>query len=273
MFASRVQFCDTHGIISANQYGGKDRKGTCVMKKKVLGLAVGIILVLAFGMAVVSCPVGNELNGSNGSGSDSSVDYTNFDTTSSVYDFQAFLASRQLGILGTTGDNNGAWPVWNAGQPRLEPIPNHLSIVEEPSGGRALRVPFGGSHGVEIRLIGADSIGANIGYMLEIHGRIVLVGTNNAPTSTPFPQWPFQLAAIRSAGGGEPRFNLVTRQIIPPSPNFVIQRVIRPADHTPAAGGWPPGSTLRLVNEPSNGGTVMYVTDIQVFRPLPQDPD
>jgi len=228
------------------------------MKKRVLRLAIWAILVLAFGLAIVSCPVGTDENGSgsggNGGGGGNGgagENGTGFDT-SSVYDFQAFLAT--LPVAPVPG--GGSWPVWSAG--------NTISVVEA-DGARALSVSFGGSHGVDLLLTSdtANGVGANLGYMLEIHGRIIVIATG-APATT-------QLAAIRSALGENPSFNLVETPIVAGSPNFVIRRIITAADV--AGGGWPPGPSLRLVNQPSNMGTVMHVTDIRVFRPLPQDPD
>ena len=175
----------------------------------------------------------------------------------SVYDFQAFLAGLPLGNLA----NDGAWPVWNTGQPGLLPAlggPNHLSVVAEPGGGRALRVPFGGAHGIDVLLTGANGVGAQIGYTLEIRGRIVVIETGAAAAT--------QRAAIRSAGGQTINDNLVSVSITAGSSSFAIQRVIQAADLAAPTGAFPPGPTLRLVNEPSALSTVMFVTDILVFQ-------
>ena len=204
--------------------------------------------ILVFGLMVASC------DNNNNPGDDSQGSTTRPDGDS-LYDFQGFLADLPLGNL------EGRWPVWNTGQPGLPPIfggPNHLSVVNESGGGRALRVPFGGAHGVDILLTGANSVGVILGDRLEIHGRIVVIATGAAATT--------QLAAIRSVDGGHPNDNLVEEPITGTSPEFVIYRVIMAADFVPLAGDWRSGPSLRLVNQPSAPSTVMYVTDIRVLR-------
>ena len=167
-----------------------------------------------------------------------------------LFDFQAFLANLPLGNIA----GGGAWPVWSTG--------NTLSVVvDESSGERALSVSFGGAHGVDIRLAGANSVLAVLGRRLEFSGRIFVIATGEAPATSSFPNmWPFQLAAIRSAGGQDPSANLTSVPIMPPSPEFVVSRVITAGDLATSAT-----PTLRLVNEPSNPATVMYVTDIRVL--------
>ncbi|MCL2190696.1 MAG: hypothetical protein FWB79_01760 [Treponema sp.] len=179
----------------------------------------------------------------------------NPDFGDSVYDFQDFLAGLPVGSI-----SGARWPVQSTG--------NTLSVVEEPGGGRALRVSFGGAHGVDVLLTGDNGVGVGQGYALEIRGRIVVIATGEAPATSSFPgMWPFQLAAIRSAFGEDPSTNLVQVSVRPPSPEFVIRRVIRSRDLAAPVGGRAPGPTLRLVNEPSNFLTAMYVTDILVLPP------
>jgi len=193
--------------------------------------------ILAFGMMAASCDNNNNPMRPDGG---------------SLYDFQGFLAGLPLGVLA----GGGSWPVWSTG--------NILSVVELDDR-RALRVSSGGAHGVDLLLAGANSLGVSQGDWLEIHGRIIVIATGEAPETSSFPSmWPFQLAALRSALGQDPSSNLVSASIIPPSPEFVLHRVIRSVDLVQV--GWPPGPSLRLVNEPSNPGTAMFVTDILVLR-------
>ena len=211
-------------------------------------------MLAAFGLALALVLTGCDT----GTGPDTDTDITLPETTPPdtipSFNFPAFLASLPVGPV----PSGGRWPVWSAG--------NTISVwEEEPGGERALRASFGGAHGVDILLSGANGIGVREGDTLEIHGRIIVIATGEAPETSSFPNmWPFQLAAIRSALGGDPSTNLASVPITPPSPNFVVQHVIRATDLVPV--GWPPGPTLRLVNEPSNPATAMYVTNILVIR-------
>ncbi|MCL2600187.1 MAG: hypothetical protein FWD88_03300 [Treponema sp.] len=212
-----------------------------------------VIMVMALGMMVVACDtdmdVDNDVDVGNGASGWSNE---------SVFDFPAFLAGFPLGNIA----GGGRWPVWSTGQPAPPWSTAELSIVAS-GGARALRVPFGGAHGVDILLAGASGVGANLGYRLEIHGRIVVIATGNAATT--------QLAAIRSVDGGTPGDNLTTpgaSMNIPASSGFMVYRVIQDADLARIPNDWRPGSSLRLVNQPSAPATVMYVTDILVFPRL-----
>ena len=293
MFASRVQFCDTHGIISANQYGGKDRKGTCVMKKKVLGLAVGIILVLAFGMAVVSCPVGNDENGSGGSGSGSGGNGGGGGNGNreNIFDFQRWMKEHNeeyprtdLPLPANTDAaanpshlggrrNHGQWPFWNTG--------NQDIVIEGPVDGRdtfQMAVPGAmtgglpvppmtnyGQHGVSFRLSGPDSLNAQVGDRIRITGYI-----RGSITAT-FPFGPG--VALRHHGVDNPwgNFHYVRWAVGLLDHPFEISWVLRQQEFNSIPGsGFP---TLTVVREPSQLGVIMVIQHFEVLRLIPQDPD
>ncbi|MCL2356162.1 MAG: glycoside hydrolase family 11 protein [Defluviitaleaceae bacterium] len=181
-------------------------------------------------------------------------------TNPTDFDFQAWLAAHGEGLL-NFADNSGRWPFWNTGNQNIRIVNagNEWQMLVPGSGtGNATGY---GTHGVLMRLTGANSLNVQQGYRIAAEGYIR--GTMTAAHSGG-PGVGFR----PGVGGNTPGDNLVTvnLQVGGTDQPFQISHDITAADLGAAqTAHWSGFPTVQLVRQPSQLGLYLVLTDLVIF--------